>query len=60
MMYMDTGNATADQINQNFSSGMMMVFQGVWDILGPFVAAGFVLFLIILGVRHIAGNKSRR
>lgn len=57
---MTTGNAEADQINQNVVHGIGMVFQGAWDIASPFVAAGFILFLIVLGIRHIAGGRGRR
>lgn len=52
---------TGEEVNQQFSDGMATVFSGIWSIIAPFVGAGFVLFLILLAIRHLAsGGRGRR
>lgn len=57
---MNTGNAEADAINQQFSSAIGMVFQGAWDIVAPFVGAALIGGLIILAIRAIVSRKGSR
>ena len=51
---------TGEEVNQQFSYGMAMVFSGIWSIIGPFVAAGVVLLIILVGVSKFVGSKTRR
>ncbi|MDQ0869064.1 preprotein translocase subunit SecY [Arthrobacter sp. V1I9] len=48
---------TGDQVNQAFSDAMAYVAGGIWTIISPYVAAGIILWLLIVGAKAISGRR---
>lgn len=57
---MATGNDDADAVNQHFTAGVSLLFQGMWDIIAPWLAAGVVLAIAIRYARSFWESRGRR
>ncbi|MGO4470319.1 hypothetical protein AB4Y95_00070 [Arthrobacter sp. M-10] len=49
--------ASAVDVETKFSDGVGQVLEGVWLIIYPYASVAFVLFLIIIALKKLAGRQ---